>query len=101
MKGENKMKEQYYIVRGANSGVYFGKIASRNGQEVEMTDVRNIWYWDGAASILQLAKEGVKAPKNCKFTVSVDSLTLTDAIEIIPCTEAAIKNIKAVAEWKR
>ena len=101
MKGENKMKKQYYIVRGTNSGVYFGKITSRNGQEVEMADVRNIWYWDGAASILQLAKEGVKEPGKCNFTVSVDSLTLTDVIEIIPCTDAATKNIKAVSEWKR
>lgn len=95
------MKEQYYIVRGKDNSVYFGQIVSRNGQEVEMADVRNIWYWDGAATILQMAKEGVKAPGNCKFTISVDSLTLSNAIVIIPCTDKATAIIKAVPEWKR
>lgn len=94
------MKEQYYIVRGDMSGVYFGKIKSRNGQEVEMTEVRNIWYWEGAASIMQLAQEGTKKPNQCKFTVEVESLVLTDAIQVIPCTDEAVENIKGVAAWR-
>ncbi len=94
------MDNRYYIVRGDRSGVYFGRIAERNGQEVKMTDVRNIWHWEGAASIMQLAKEGTKKPGKCSFTVSVDEIVLTDAIEIIPCTPEAVENIMAVKEWK-
>ena len=41
-----------YIVRGDRSGVFFGEIKERNGREVTMTNVRRLWYWDGAASIL-------------------------------------------------
>lgn len=95
------MNEKYYIVRGDRSGVFFGRIASRDRHEVEMTDCRRIWYWDGAASISQLAMEGTKAPRECKFTVTVPEIVILDAIEIIPCTDLAVQSIKAVREWKR
>ena len=94
------MKE-YYIVRGNNSGVFFGEIKERNGQEVTMENVRRLWYWDGAASISQLAQEGTVAPQNCKFTVTVDEVLVLDAIEIDKCTESAVENILKVANWKR
>lgn len=93
--------DKYYIVRGDRSGVFFGKINAQEGQEVEMTDVRRLWYWDGAASISQLALEGTTMPQNCKFTVSLAQLVLLDAIEIIECTDDAISNIKAVKVWRQ
>lgn len=65
-----------------------------------MANVRQIWYWDGAASLMQLATEGTKKPRNCKFTVEVDSLLVLEAIEIIPCTEQAIESIESVEAWK-
>lgn len=49
---------------------------------------------------MQLALEGVKQPEDCKFTVTVDSLEVLDAIQILPCTDAAVKSIEAVAPWK-
>ena len=87
------------IIRGVHSGVFYGEIAKREGTEVTIKDCRRIWYWDGAASLSQMAKEGVKHPKNCKFTVVVDELTVLDACEIISCTDAAEKNIDAVPVW--
>lgn len=65
-----------------------------------MANVRQIWYWDGAAALMQLATEGTKKPRNCKFTVEVDSLMVLEAIEIIPCTEQAIESIESVEAWK-
>ena len=93
--------EKYYIVRGYRSGVFFGKIAGRNGREVTLNDVRRLWYWDGAASISQLALDGTTNPAGCKFTVTLDELTLLDAIELIPCTDKAVTSIKAVPVWRR
>lgn len=95
------MEEKNYIVRADRAGVFFGKIKERNGGEVTMTDVRRLWYWDGAASLSQLATEGVKAPENCKFTVYVPEMTILGVIEIIPCTTMAEDSIKKVKEWKR
>ena len=92
---------EYYIVRGDRSGVFFGKIAERNGSEVRMQKVRKLWYWDGACAVEQLAIDGVKNPDNCMFTVTVEEMTITDAIQIIPCSEKAAKNLSEVPEWKK
>lgn len=92
--------EKKYIVRGRNSGVFFGEIKERNGEEVTMVNAIRIWYWSGAASISQLAAEGTKDPKNCKFTLPVNELLILDAIEIDTCTQEAIKSIEGVKPWK-
>ncbi len=59
------------IVRGDRSGIFFGTLAGRDGREVKLTKCRRLWFWDGAASNFQLAAEGVSAPRNCKFTVTI------------------------------
>lgn len=89
------------IIRGSRSGVEFGELVSKDGSEVTLKNARRIWYWDGAASLSQLAKDGTTNPSRCKFTVFVDSITILDAIEIIPCTDKAIKSIEEVSVWKR
>ena len=89
------------IIRGDRSGVEYGELVAQECQEVTLKNARRIWYWDGAASLSQLAKDGPSAPSNCKFTVFVDSITILDAIEIIPCTDKAIKSIEEVRAWKR
>lgn len=90
---------QKVIVRGGRSGVFFGTLAEKDGSEVKLTNCRRLWYWDGANSISQIAKDGVKKPDNCKFTVSVEEIIILDAIEIIKCTENAAKCIESVKIW--
>lgn len=89
------------IVRGDRSGVFYGTLEEKNGTEVTLKDCRRIWYWEGAASISQLAVSGTTKPSECKFTVTVPDIIITDAIEIIPCTEDAKKSIEGVPEWKK
>lgn len=93
--------EQYYIIRCDRAGVFFAKIAERRGAEADLVDCRRLWYWDGAASLSQLATEGVKAPENCKFTVTIPAMTVLGIIEIIPCTDEAVRSINGVRAWKR
>lgn len=88
------------IVRGDRSGVFFGILAEKNGQEVKLTSCRRLWFWSGAASLSQLSVDGVANPEGCKFTVVVDEIVILDAIEIIPCTEKAIKSIESTREWR-
>ena len=88
------------IVRGDRSGVSFGTLVEKHGREVTLENCRRLWYWDGAASISQLAVDGTKRPSECKFTVSVNSIIILDAIEIIPCTEDAISSIEGAKEWR-
>lgn len=89
----------YVIVRTYSAGVFAGTLESREGKEVTLTNARRLWYWDGAASLSELATEGTKKPKSCKFPCEVAAVTLTEAIEIITVTEAAQENIKAVPVW--
>ena len=92
------------IIRGDKSGVFFGTLSKMDvyggSTHIELSDCRRLWYWDGAASLHQLAKDGVRKPKACKFTVSVDKIVILDAIEIIECTKNAIESIEGVKEWK-
>lgn len=88
------------IIRCNRAGVFFGTVARLDGQEAELHDVRRLWLWRGATDCLQLAAEGVKRPNDCRFTVVVPLLVVTDAIEVTPCSEAAIKSLEGVTVWK-
>lgn len=101
MKATEELIGKRVIVRCNRAGVFYGTLNEIDGQQVELKDCRRIWYWDGAASLHQLAAEGTTAPSHCKFTMRVESIVLTEAIEIIPCTDKAIESIEAVKEWKR
>lgn len=89
----------YCIVRTYSAGVFAGYIESRKGKECVLRDARRIWYWEGAASLSQLAVDGTSKPEKCKFPTAVDKVILTEVIEIIPCTEKAKKSIEGVKIW--
>ena len=88
------------IIRGENSGVFFGEISERIGREITIKNCRRLWYWDGAASLSELALTGTSKPSNCKFTVTVDEVVILDAIEILSVTEMASQSIDGVKVWK-
>lgn len=90
----------YCMVRTFSAGVFAGYLESREGKEATLRNARRIWYWDGAASLSQLATDGTSKPENCKFPCPVDRVTLTEVIEIIPITKRAKKSIEEVAVWK-
>jgi hypothetical protein len=90
---------KYVIVRTYSAGVFAGYLESRNGKEVVLTDARRLWYWDGAASLSQLAMEGVSKPENCKFPCEVTRVELLETIEILDVTEKAKESIKNVPVW--
>jgi hypothetical protein len=94
-------KGDYIICRTYSAGVFAGTLVSRKGQEVELRNARRLWYWDGAASLSQLAMEGVKKPENCKFPCEVSSVVLLNAIELLPVTKQAKTSIAQVAIWQR
>ena len=90
----------YCMVRTYSAGVFAGYVESREGKEATLRNARRIWYWDGAASLSQLATDGTSKPENCKFPCPVDRMTLTEVIEIIPITKRAKKSIEEFAVWK-
>jgi len=91
----------YVIVRTYSAGVFAGFLAKRNGKEVTVKQARRLWYWKGAASLSQLATDGTSCPSECKFPCAVESIDLTEAIEILSCTEIAKNSIKEVKTWEQ
>lgn len=102
-KEEAKKSEglEYKIIRTYSAGVFAGYVESRNGKEVVIRKVRRLWYWKGAASLSQLALDGVGVPDECKFPEAVDKILVTETIEIIDVTEKARKSIEGVEVWKK
>lgn len=91
---------EYLIVRTQSAGVFAGYLKSRKGQEVILLNARRLWYWSGAASLSQLANDGVNKPNDCKFPAEVEQVELLQAIEILPVTEKAKLSIAGVPVWK-
>jgi hypothetical protein len=89
------------MVRTYSAGVFAGTIVEQEGKEILLKDARRIWYWDGAASLSQLATEGTNKPGNCKFAIPVAEVMLTEAIEIIPITKDAKASIAGVPVWRK
>lgn len=97
---ENLDGMDYCMVRTYSAGVFAAYVQSRDGKEATLRHARRIWYWDGAASLSQLAMEGTKKPENCKFPCEVDTVILTEVVEIIPMTEKAKQSIAEVPVWE-
>lgn len=89
-------KREPVIVRTYSAGVHFGYLVERNGKEVKLADARRIWSWAGANTLHEIATAGVG--KGSKVSVTAPSIVLTEAIEIIDCTPAAVKVLES-AEW--
>jgi len=87
------------IVRSNGSGVWAGEITGKEGDSVVMKDAIRLWYWDGAASLSELAKVGTKRPNSCKFCVPVDAVEVFNVLEIITVTDEAEASIKGVTPW--
>jgi len=97
-------KNSIVVVRAVNAGVFYGKLDSKEITDgvvgVKLTNARRIWFWSGAASLSQLAKEGVKNPGNCKFSVKTDEHYVFGVCEIIPVTPEALKILDNVPDWR-
>ena len=91
---------EYVIVRSKSAGVFAGYFKSKIDNEVILERARRLWYWDGAASLSQLAMEGVSKPDNCKFPCEMAKVTVFEAIEIISTTLRAKQSIQGVKVWK-
>ena len=91
---------KYCVVRTYSAGVHAGIVTARNGREILLTDSRRIWYWEGAASLSQLARDGTSKPSKCKFSVPVEEILVTEAVEVLPCTAESEASIRGVQRWR-
>lgn len=102
-KAEPLDGKEYCTVRTYSAGVFAGYIDRNSVKDGCGTvyQARRLWYWEGAASLSQLAAEGVKHPSKCKFPCEVAEVDLHNIVEVIPCTEKAKASIAEVKVWER
>lgn len=96
---QNKAGLPYVCIRTYSAGVHCGYLKERNEKDVELVESRRIWRWAGAFTLSELATNGVTKPDECKFSCTVSSIILTEAIEIIPMTEKAKESIEGVKAY--
>jgi len=92
---------KYVIVRTYSAGVFAGYLESRTGQEVVLRNARRLWYWEGAASLSQMAEEGTSKPNSCKFPQEVSRIELLNAVEISDVSKKAQESIASVKVWRQ
>ena len=91
----------YVVVRSRDSGCHAGFLKEEDGNTLTLIDSRRLWYWDGAATLSQLANEGVTKPESCKFPDEVSLITIYGCCEKITATSAAFNSIKGVPVWRK
>lgn len=90
---------RYIIVRSDKAGVFAGSLKWSDGNTIELSNARRLWYWAGAASLSQLAIQGVSEPENCKFPEAVSIIRIFEVVEILDVTPEARASIEAVPVW--
>lgn len=91
---------RFCIIRTYSAGVHIGYLAEQNGKEVTLLDSRRLWKWAGAFTLSEMSRVGVTKPEECRFSCAIPRITLTEAIEIIPCSEAARKSLTQVRNYE-
>jgi len=97
----NELIDTSVLIRAYGSGVLVGtlKEISADGRAVKLENCRRIHYWEGAASCSQIANDGV-ATSRSRITQVTPTHFVSDAIEIIPMSEKAEKNIMEAPVWQ-
>lgn len=92
-------KTKYVVVRTYSAGVHVGELVDRREKEVDLANARRLWRWQGANTLNEVANHGVGTGSN--VSEPVQAITLTEAIEVISCTDEAEKNLREAAWAKR
>jgi hypothetical protein len=82
------------IVRTYASGVHFGTVVAQSGRQVEISASRRLWkfHCKQGISLSDVAVHGIDQDQS-RICAEVAAITILDALEIIPATDAAAKSI--------
>lgn len=87
------------IVRSYSAGNFFGTVVKYEPETgaVIIKDSRRLhrWYTDKGVSLSEIATYGVVA-KNSRICTVVPEQLVTEVLELIPCTSAAIQSLETV-----
>lgn len=95
------MTGQKVLIRSYASGVHFGTLESEkftsSGKVVVLSNSRRIHYWEGAASLSQMALNGIR---DGRVAMALPTIEVVNVIETIPLSAEAIANLENQPIWK-
>lgn len=98
--GVNSLVGKKVIIRTFSAGVHYGELVEKDGKEVILKNARRLWYWktsNKGISLSEVANNGLSP--DSKVCEPVEAIWL-EAVEIIPCSKEAIKNIEGQNVYK-
>jgi len=79
---------EYAIVRSRNQGVVCGYIKNICGQEVTVLQARQIYRFDCAFILPDLAEKGIRNPEDNKFSCAMSKpLVMLEACGVLYCSD--------------
>lgn len=87
---------EFVIVRTHSAGVHMGILAECSGTAALLKDARRLWRWRGANTLNEVSQQGVA--QGSRISEPVPQILLTQAVEIIPCSDKARENLE-VSRW--
>lgn len=90
-KKKTGKKQQPVLVRSRDSGVWMGRLVSREGSDVTLTEARKIWRWRGANTTSELALNGCSVEYS-RVAAPVD-VTVVGVCELITSNEDALASV--------
>lgn len=86
------MKGKFVVIRTYSAGVHVGTLESLEGTRAVLVDARRVWRWRGANTLSELSQKGADTDWT-RISEPVPSILLSEAIEVIPCSDAARENL--------
>lgn len=93
----------YCVIRTYSAGVWAGYVDLKKANKImEVREARRLWRWWSEFTLSALATTGMKPGKEGenKYAMPVDSVILTEVIELTPCTEVAKEQIASAPNYK-
>lgn len=101
---------RYVLVRTFSAGVHMGTLRECNGTAVLLAgdnaeqgeckpgdgSPRRLWRWRGENTLHEVSQNGVAA--GSRISEPVPEILLTEAIELIPCSDRARKSLET-SQW--
>ena len=91
------------LIRSYDSGVHFGLLKQEQhtpaGIIVDLLQSRRVHYWDGAASLSQLAVDGIGKPNSSRIAKTLPFIRIGRVCEIIPLSNELFNNLQNLPEW--
>lgn len=93
---KSELTGKFVLVRTYSAGVHAGILLERDGKEVRLADSYRIWSWTqpetNTGSLSAVSQFGVGP--GSKIANAVPMIELTEAIELIECSERAKDSIR-------